>query len=116
MVCYEILCDKKPFAQCRDMLSIVKSLAQDARPERLTDALAYERGLTDPVWKLITDCWDNRPEARPTMQSVAPAMRGFANRPKGLDSRGRSPNLAFWMLAHSDPYLAATSNIGVVGA
>lgn len=41
--------------------------------------------IPDPIWILITDCWAQNPEQRPTMSTVLRRLKKLANLPDSLD-------------------------------
>ena len=52
----------------RDQMKIITRLQNGYRYKRLDN-------INDTVWGLITACWEQNPEARPTMEEVCEAMR-----------------------------------------
>jgi hypothetical protein len=73
------------------------------------------RGLNDKIWNLVTDCWDKRPNERPTAQEITECLLALPNQP--LDSRlsdnitSSFPSQILYPQAdHPFPPLALTDN------
>jgi hypothetical protein len=64
------------------------AVMQGKRPPRPGHPLSRTRGLNDKVWHIITACWDQDPDARPTASKVVEYFRGLPNQP----SDHRPPN------------------------
>ncbi|KZO98426.1 kinase-like protein [Calocera viscosa TUFC12733] len=67
----EIMTGSKPFQELRNVWQIAAMLNQRTlKPKRPEDPRVLARGLTDDVWTLLMDMWEDKPEDRPRMREV----------------------------------------------
>lgn len=64
MTLYEIFSGKLPFAELRNDAQVIHNIMQGKLPERTPNA------FSDPVWKLLNQCWRRNPRERPTARDV----------------------------------------------
>ncbi|KAG6907607.1 hypothetical protein DXG01_008225 [Tephrocybe rancida] len=69
-VCYEIFTGNVPFYQLLRDPTITLQVKSGARPTKppYSSLPWHEWGLTEPVWTLMQDCWQEYPAARPTIE------------------------------------------------
>ncbi|QRW27442.1 RasGEF domain-containing protein [Rhizoctonia solani] len=72
----EVLTGMPPFSKLRLDGQVIAALIQGNLPERPEprDAM-HQRGLSDEMWKLINQCWEWKPTARPEMRTLASEVR-----------------------------------------
>jgi len=74
MVTLEILTGELPYSYLRQDSMVIAMVQKGTRPDR-------QRYLpitfTDPMWALLTDCWETAPEERPVMSTVVQRLEGF---------------------------------------
>lgn len=68
MTLYEIFSGKLPFAELRNDAQVIHAIMQGKLPERTPNA------FSDPVWKLLNQCWRRNPHERPTARYVLNAL------------------------------------------
>ncbi|ELU44768.1 RasGEF domain-containing protein [Rhizoctonia solani AG-1 IA] len=71
-----VLTGMPPFSKLRLDGQVIAALIQGNLPERPEprDAM-HQRGLSDEMWKLINQCWEWKPTARPEMRTLASEVR-----------------------------------------
>ena len=67
MLAVEVFTGKIPFEGQKNKAAEVQ-ISQGGRPERPRNARTV--GLTEGMWKLIEDCWQQDPRTRPGMEKV----------------------------------------------
>ncbi|KAG8689754.1 hypothetical protein FRC11_000801 [Ceratobasidium sp. 423] len=77
MLCLEVLTGQPPFyPNHRIDGQVIASLIQGNLPERPEPKEAmYRRGLSEEMWKLMNQCWEWKPTARPEMRTLASDVR-----------------------------------------
>ncbi|CAE6413994.1 unnamed protein product [Rhizoctonia solani] len=76
MLCLEVLTGLPPFSKHRLDGQVIAALIQGNLPERPEPWEAmYQRGLSDEMWKLMNQCWEWKPIARPEMRTLASEVR-----------------------------------------
>jgi len=73
-VILELFTRKAPFANIPDM-RVAFSVMNGTPPPRPTDEDVVARGLDDAVWRLMTDCWEMVPSARPSATDVVSRLQ-----------------------------------------
>ena len=63
----QIMTQKNPFFHIHHGPNVVMQITAGKRPERKHYLPTV---FTDPMWKLLVDCWDQDPERRPDMGIV----------------------------------------------
>jgi len=81
MVCYEMFSLSHPFKEIWREPVVMLSALEGKRPSRPSDDLCRTRGLSDDIWHLIEDCWNQDPVKRPTISQVVKYLRDLPNRP-----------------------------------
>ncbi|KZT55928.1 kinase-like protein [Calocera cornea HHB12733] len=67
----ELMTGEKPFNEHRNVWQIASMLNQGRlSPKRPADPRVVQRGLTDEVWELMGEMWENAPAERPEMDVV----------------------------------------------
>ncbi|KAK1216148.1 hypothetical protein PQX77_021227 [Marasmius sp. AFHP31] len=79
MTVLELLTHTHPFAQFRHPPEVVLSVANGRNPKRPTHPRVKERGLDDNLWKLMEECWDRTPSARPGIDEVLQRLEALDN-------------------------------------
>ena len=74
MLVVEIFTGKIPFEELKNE-AVVPWVLGGGRPKMPESAWAV--GLTDEIWGLLTSCWQQDPERRPTMNEVVGRWRKF---------------------------------------
>ncbi|KAG6816491.1 hypothetical protein H0H87_005572 [Tephrocybe sp. NHM501043] len=71
-LCYEIFSGHLPFSELRLVSTVVLHISKGQTPSRpRADSPSWLKyGLTEPIWKLMKECWLFDPGTRPSMQSV----------------------------------------------
>ncbi|KAF8999179.1 kinase-like domain-containing protein [Cyathus striatus] len=70
-VCYEVFVGKMPFYQFQHDVTVITKVISGQRPlPPKPDSKAYQSGLTDWMWSLIEECWDQNPTKRPMISDV----------------------------------------------
>lgn len=69
ILCYHIITGDCPFSDAKDFAVILRVVAGE-RPRRRFERLYLDRGLTDPMWKLMEDCWSQAPDGRPHAREI----------------------------------------------
>jgi len=64
MTCYEIITGTVPFAQVRNEVAVANKITRGERPDRV------EFYFSDEIWSIITSCWSQDVESRPTAGDV----------------------------------------------
>jgi hypothetical protein len=67
----QILTGKPPFFSTRLDMTILFRVRSGARPERTSYT------LTDGMWALLVDCWDQVPQKRPDMGAVVQRLEAM---------------------------------------
>ena len=66
--------EKVPYSQIRTLTLVVIRRRWGLKPERPGDDVT-ERGLDNKLWALMERCWEDDPDARPTIQEVLEEMK-----------------------------------------
>lgn len=77
MVIYEVLSGQTPFAQYSTVVTLQKVLGGE-RPDRPQGAQG--RWFTDGVWRVLVQCWQRQPNARPGLDAVLRCLQNAAQR------------------------------------
>ena len=77
MVIYEVLSQRKPFFQYKDVVLATKVVKGDY-PERPQEPEAVV-WFTDDVWEVLECCWAYLPEGRPSVEDVLKFLEGVAS-------------------------------------
>lgn len=65
-----------PWAEIRNDFHVMNKVRSNQRPKQIPDARrAIGPVIPDDVWKIIQDCWQNRPDKRPTATEVVGRLR-----------------------------------------
>ncbi|CAE6419180.1 unnamed protein product [Rhizoctonia solani] len=76
MLCLEVFSGLPPFSKHRLDGQVIAALIQGNLPERPEPREAmYHRGLSDEMWRLMNQCWEWKPIARPEMRTLASEVR-----------------------------------------
>ncbi|KDQ60410.1 hypothetical protein JAAARDRAFT_56313 [Jaapia argillacea MUCL 33604] len=76
MTLWEVFTGKLPFAElCESvfafrMLSAAEGERPKIRPKRPNAEDCLKLGISDEVWQLMTDCWEENPSARPSLSKI----------------------------------------------
>ncbi|KAF9257440.1 kinase-like protein [Marasmius fiardii PR-910] len=70
MTVLELFTHQYPFSKIRHPPEVIMRVTRGQRPPQPEEARVIERGLDDDMWKLLTECWDHNPSARPTIEEV----------------------------------------------
>lgn len=90
MLCLEILTGQAPFHNLVDPEAVLIQLIGGILPAR-PSAEVTDRGLSEELWVLMQQCWDRKPEQRPTMNMVIRRMETLP--PKQSGSQRKYPYL-----------------------
>lgn len=66
IIAYEVVSGKEPFSEGgrpSKLMELVRKVTAGTRPE-------FPEGVTDKMMKLITDCWSQNPEERPSFEEI----------------------------------------------
>jgi len=74
MVALEVLTDKQPFFSLRLDITVVVHVQTGKRPQRLSYLPTI---FTDQMWELFVNCWDQKPERRPTIRTVVQRLEAM---------------------------------------
>ncbi|KAG8944994.1 hypothetical protein FRC03_001834, partial [Tulasnella sp. 419] len=74
IVSYEFFSLEKPYAHRALDVQVIKDIEQGFRHRR-PRGTAETQGLTDAIWRLIEDCWNQDPLDRPAMSHVASRLQ-----------------------------------------
>jgi len=69
MVFIEVFSGKIPFAPFKTEQAVMMRIIRGMRPERPDNSL--EIGLTDKIWEIVVDSWQEEPEKRPDAQLIS---------------------------------------------
>ncbi|TDL28706.1 kinase-like protein [Rickenella mellea] len=69
MVVLEVMTGEFPFCEIKGYPQVILAIHSNVRPAR-PGKEAVERGLTDDLWRLLQECWAQKPVDRPTAASV----------------------------------------------
>lgn len=71
-VCYEIFSGDVPFATIQRDTAVMLQVKFGARPARPSDSSPSwsKWGLTESIWSLMQDCWQEDPTMRPTVYQI----------------------------------------------
>ncbi|KAG9091266.1 hypothetical protein FRC06_000646, partial [Ceratobasidium sp. 370] len=73
MTILEVITGKKPYSEYKNDSSATLAAIQGRHPRRPAD-FACETGYGDQRWNLIVECWNMRPDLRPTVSVVRDKM------------------------------------------
>ncbi|KAG8948558.1 hypothetical protein FRC03_000681 [Tulasnella sp. 419] len=74
MVSYEVFTLEKPYSHCALDVQVIDDIEQGFRHKR-PRGTAETQGLTNAVWRLTEDCWEQDPLDRPGMSYVAARLK-----------------------------------------
>lgn len=74
MVVLEILTGKIPFFYLKQDTTVIALMQDGRRPDR---SRCLPTVFTDPMWKLLVDCWHSDPKRRPSMATVVERLELF---------------------------------------
>jgi len=66
---YQVFSGKIPFAPFKTEQAVMMRIIRGMRPERPDNSL--EIGLTDKIWEIVVDSWQEEPEKRPDAQLIS---------------------------------------------
>lgn len=66
----QLITNQQPYSYIKHTTEVVIKSAQGARPRRPTELHIIARGLDDNLWNIMTDCWNNDPADRPSIDQV----------------------------------------------
>jgi len=69
MLCLELMTGLQPYSDITLDVTVAIALSKFQLPPRPGHP-AISRGLTDDLWALMMQCWNKRPESRPSMTSI----------------------------------------------
>ena len=72
----QILTGRLPFFYLRQDTTVIAFVQDGKRPDRLR---CLPTIFTDPMWKLLDDCWDKDPKRRPDMGTVVRRLQSQDN-------------------------------------
>ena len=81
MFAIEVFTGKIPFEEQKNE-AVVLRISQGGRPEMPENARAV--GLTDEMWKLLENCWQQNRKKRPTMEEVVRRWQKFVEHDEGV--------------------------------
>ncbi|KAF9268622.1 kinase-like protein [Marasmius fiardii PR-910] len=70
MTVLELFTHQYPYWKIKHPPEVVLVVARKRPPPQPKEARVIERGLDDDMWKLLIECWDHIPSARPTIEEV----------------------------------------------
>ncbi|KAJ7088699.1 hypothetical protein C8R44DRAFT_443990 [Mycena epipterygia] len=72
-VCYEIITGKVPFHEWPNDMAVMFQVADGKRPSQPSSC----SGTTalDNLWKLVEDCWKDKPDSRPTAVQIVERLK-----------------------------------------
>ncbi|KAF9256247.1 kinase-like protein [Marasmius fiardii PR-910] len=70
MTVLELFTHQYPYSKIKHPPEVVLVVARKRPPPQPKEARVIERGLDDDMWKLLIECWDHIPSARPTIEEV----------------------------------------------
>ncbi|KAG6909099.1 hypothetical protein DXG01_001973 [Tephrocybe rancida] len=70
MTCYQIFTGRLPFFELKRDYSVLLKVIDGKRPDRPRETLYQDRGLTDLMWHLIQDSWEQLPNKRPNAAHI----------------------------------------------
>lgn len=81
MLVLEIMTGCQPYSDIPRDIAVLRLLDQGKIPDR-PGRLVAQRGLGDELWSLMRNCWNKKPESRPSMTSIIAKL---------LEVRGMTP-------------------------
>lgn len=89
-----------PFANTVDSLLLGLVVDRGIRPPRPSEQSIVLSGLHDDMWKLVQECWAQKPEDRPVVATVV--LRLSAMSPgKPVDSNSNAADISFFANNHT---------------
>ncbi|KAF9256250.1 TKL/TKL-ccin protein kinase [Marasmius fiardii PR-910] len=70
MTVLELFTHQYPFSKIKHPSEVVLVVARGRKPPQPKEARVVERGLDDDMWRLLIECWDHIPSARPDIEEV----------------------------------------------
>lgn len=70
-----------PFFEITNDMRVVLSVMQGMRPSQPSHDLSKTRGLSNPIWQIVTTCWAHDPTTRPTAENIVEQLRALPNHP-----------------------------------
>ncbi|THU93879.1 kinase-like protein, partial [Dendrothele bispora CBS 962.96] len=86
-VCYEIFTGLIPFQEMSTDATIIFQLIKEKRPPRPQGNIQ----LTDAIWHVIEQCWDQTPSMRPVARDLPHVLESATGRSIGLANRWKDP-------------------------
>ena len=69
MLCLELMTGLPPYSEIAQDITVVICLTKGQLPSR-PSLPAISRGLMDGLWTLMLNCWNKKPESRPSTTSI----------------------------------------------
>ncbi|KAG6909097.1 hypothetical protein DXG01_001971 [Tephrocybe rancida] len=89
MTCYQIFTGRLPFFELKRDYSVLLKVIDGKRPDRPTETLCQDRGLTDLMWRLIQDSWEQLPNKRPNAAQISERLgKNVVEYPHKLEAWG----------------------------
>ncbi|KAJ8077721.1 hypothetical protein PM082_002154 [Marasmius tenuissimus] len=70
MTILELMTHAHPFSQYKHPPQVVVMVSNGRNPDRPTEGKVVRRGLDDELWRLMTECWNRMPSARPGIKEI----------------------------------------------
>ncbi|KAG5351163.1 hypothetical protein C0989_007708 [Termitomyces sp. Mn162] len=70
MSSYQIYTGHRPFFELERDYGVLIKVSRGERPEKPLDPFCKDRGLTDFIWELIQECWEQIPSKRPSAAQI----------------------------------------------
>ncbi|KZT07373.1 kinase-like protein [Laetiporus sulphureus 93-53] len=70
MVMWETYTDRLPFDDCKYDGCVIWKVTKGIRPQRPNDEESTERGVSDAIWVLMEECWEQDRNLRPSADEV----------------------------------------------
>jgi len=113
-VYYEIFSGEVPFFETKNDAAVLLAVIKGQRPTRSPAEKCIDRGLSDEMWNLMENCWNENPIKRPTAKQIVECVSSLVRRPEDRlplcdwDHGGPS-RLSYFLAEHHFPSTFADS-------
>lgn len=83
MLCLEVLSGRPPYANIDLDVAVSLKVYQGELPDH-PGSIAMRNGLSMQLWKLMLECWNLKPDARPSITEVKNNLIGLKGLSKGM--------------------------------